>query len=162
MDYQVRQAKPEDLGRIEEIYAYARDFMARHGNPTQWGTTHPPFEKLVQDIAEGDLFVVTDGETIHGVFYFRIGEDPTYRIIDGGTWRTEKPYGTIHWIAGDGCGGILKTAVTFASGQIDHLRIDTHADNYVMQAALAKQGFEFRGVIRLLDGSPRIAYDLLL
>ena len=32
----IRIAKEKDLKRIEEIYVYARKFMAEHGNPTQW------------------------------------------------------------------------------------------------------------------------------
>lgn len=161
MKYIVRTAREQDLPRIEEIYAYARDFMAKNGNPNQWGKTNPPSAQLRQDISEQKLFVITDGEAIHGVFYFRIGADPTYGRIDGGVWRSDSPYGTIHRIAGDGSGGILKTAVAFAEKRIAHLRIDTHADNRVMQSAVTKLGFQRRGIIYLANGSPRIAYDRL-
>lgn len=161
MEYAVRPARVPDLPRIEEIYAYARDFMARNGNPNQWGKNSPPPEQLRQDISEGKLYVIVDGEMIHGVFFFWIGEDPTYGKIHGGTWRSDSLYGTIHRIAGDGSGGILKTAVLFGRKQIDHLRIDTHEDNHVMQSAVTKLGFQRRGIIHLSNGSPRIAYDLL-
>lgn len=160
MEYTVRPAKLPDLSRIEEIYGYARDFMAKNGNPNQWGKTNPPTEQLLRDISENKLFVITDGESIHGVFFFWVGEDPAYQRIDG-TWRSDTPYGTIHRIAGDGSGGILKTAVDFAEGKIGHLRIDTHEDNRVMQSAVTKLGFYRRGIIYLEDGSPRIAYDFL-
>lgn len=159
MAYTVRNAQWEDLPRIEEIYAYARDFMARTGNPNQWGKTNPPAAQLKKDIENRLLFVITEGGNIHGVFYFYIGEDPTYLEIRGGTWRCRKPYGTIHRIAGDGSGGILKAAVAFCEKQIDHLRIDTHHDNLVMQRSVEKQGFSRRGIIYIADGSPRIAYD---
>lgn len=161
MDYSVRPARETDFPRIEEIYAYARDFMARNGNPNQWGKTNPPPEQLRQDISEGKLYVIADGEIIHGVFFFWIGSDPTYGRIVGGSWRSDSPYGTIHRIAGDGSGGILKTAVVFGRKQIDYLRIDTHKDNHVMQNALTKLGFQRRGIIYLANGSPRIAYDLV-
>lgn len=160
MEYHVRQATSSDLARIEEIYRYARQFMADHGNPNQWGTSNPPTAQLIQDIELGDLYVVTDDTGIHGVFYFYIGEDPTYVQIDG-SWRSDKPYGTIHRIAGDGTGGILKTAVKFGESRIDHLRIDTHEDNKIMQAAIVKQGFCRCGIIYVADGTPRIAYDRL-
>lgn len=160
MEYTVCPAQLPDLGRIQEIYGYAREFMAKHGNPNQWGKTYPPIEQLRRDIAEEKLFVITDGQRIHGVFYFWIGQDPTYRRIVG-AWRSDSPYGTIHRIAGDGSGGILKTAVAFAEGKIGHLRIDTHEDNHVMQSALAKMGFQPSGIIYLEDGSPRIAYDYI-
>ena len=161
MQHTVRPAQKPDLERIQEIYAYARAFMAKTGNPNQWGKNHPPAAQLKQDIENGSLFVITDGEIIHGVFFFRIGDDPTYLKIDGGAWRSNSPYGTIHRIAGDGSGGILRTAVEFGRKQIDHLRIDTHEDNLVMQYAVTKLGFQYRGVIVTDDGSPRIAYDLL-
>ena len=161
MNYTVRPAKLSDLGRIEEIYSYARDCMEKNGNPNQWGKTNPPTAQLRQDIAQNRLFVISDGESIHGVFFFWVGEDPTYQRIDGGAWRSDTPYGTIHRIAGDGSGGILKTAVAFAEGKIGHLRMDTHEDNRVMQSALAKLGFQPSGIIYLEDGSPRIAYDYI-
>ena len=159
MNHQIRNAEQEDLPRIEEIYAYARSFMAATGNPNQWGTTNPPMAQLEQDIENRLLFVVTEGETIHGVFYFYIGNDPTYDYMENGAWASDTPYGTIHRIAGDGSGGILKTAVAFCGSKIDHLRIDTHQDNLVMQKAVQKQGFVRRGIIYIADGSPRIAYD---
>lgn len=161
MNYIVRPAMREDLTRIEEIYAYARAFMAQTGNPNQWGKTHPPVEQLKQDIENGHLFAVSDGNEIHGVFYFFIGADPTYASIYDGAWHCDRPYGTIHRIAGDGSGGILRTAVEFGKQRIDYLRIDTHEDNKVMQRAVAKQGFKRCGIIYLENGSPRIAYDRL-
>ena len=161
MEYTVRPAQQPDLCRIEEIYAYARAFMEKTGNPNQWGKTHPPAAQLKQDIESRNLFVITDGEAVHGVFFFWIGDDPTYHKIDGGAWRSDRPYGTIHRIAGDGSGGILRTAVEFGRKRIDHLRIDTHADNHVMQTAVTKLGFQYRGIIVTDDGTPRMAYDLL-
>lgn len=158
MEYTVALANPSDLGRIEEIYAYARVFMENNGNPNQWGKNYPPVAQLRQDIDERKLFIITDEQTIHGVFYFWVGEDTTYIRIEG-SWRWDRPYGTIHRIASDGSGGILRTAVNFAKRKIDHLRMDTHEDNHVMQAALEKLGFSRRGIIHLEDGSPRIAYD---
>ncbi len=161
MDYQIRKATQEDLPRIEEIYAYARKFMAKTGNPNQWGTTTPQTSQLEEDIRLGDLYVLIHDGKIHGVFYFYIGEDPTYGVIEDGQWRSDTPYGTIHRIAGDGCGGVLAAAVAFGKTKINHIRIDTHHDNKIMQHAVVKQGFRRSGIIHLDNGSPRIAYDLL-
>ncbi|MBR1972776.1 MAG: N-acetyltransferase [Oscillospiraceae bacterium] len=162
MEYQIRKAQWEDLPRIEEIYANARKFMAETGNPNQWGNTTPVTSLLEDDIRKGDLYVMTYEDTIHGVFYFYIGIDPTYGVIEDGQWRSDSPYGTIHRIAGDGSGGVLATAVAFGKEHIGHLRIDTHEDNKIMQRAIAKQGFQRSGIIHLANGSPRIAYDLLI
>jgi len=158
--YQIRVAKTEDLPRVEEIYAYARQFMEHTGNPTQWGKTEPQVSQLKTDIAEEKLYVI-ESDGIHGVFFFTIGDDPTYARIEDGSWLSDAPYGTIHRIAGDGSGGIVGTAVAFARGKIRHLRIDTHRDNKVMQHVVEKHGFSRRGIIYVSDGSPRIAYEMV-
>ena len=160
MEYRIIKATDTDLPRILEIYAYAREFMAKTGNPNQWGTAHPPVSQLEKDVQQGRLYTVKSGERIHGVFYFCQEEDPTYAVIYDGAWHGDKPYGVIHRIVSDGSGGILKAAVEFAKAQIGYLRIDTHEDNRVMQKALRKLGFQKCGIIYIADGTPRIAYDL--
>lgn len=157
--YQIRKAELSDLPRILGIYAYARDFMVKTGNPNQWGTTNPPKGQLQEDIAREKLYVVCRHNEIRGVFFFDIGEDPTYKMIYDGQWHASKEYGTIHRIASDGSGGILNACVAFCEKLCPYLRIDTHADNKVMQHALEKQGFHRCGIIYIADGSPRIAYD---
>jgi hypothetical protein len=159
MQYQIQKAQIDDLSVVMRLYAGARRFMAAHGNETQWGQSYPEEMLLRQDIAREKLYVIRDEGGIHGVFYFAIEADPTYAVIEQGQWHSQKQYGVIHRIAGDGSGGILRAAVEFASGQIKYLRIDTHEDNYVMQKALEKRGFSKCGTIYVEDGSPRIAYD---
>lgn len=161
MNYLIRNAQAEDLPEILAIYEQARTFMAKNGNPTQWGSTEPPKEKLIDDIGNQYLYVLTEGNSIHGVFYFYVGEDPTYGVIEEGCWNSALPYGTIHRIASDGSGGILRAAVQFALQRSPYLRIDTHEDNRIMQSALNRVGFRRCGVIHLENGDPRIAYDYL-
>ena len=155
----VRPAVQADMERILEIYELARQFMRQNGNPTQWGTDHPRRELLEMDIRKRQLYVVETAGTVNGVFVFFVGEDPTYSLIDG-AWRSDRPYGVIHRIAGIG-GGIFNTALSFCESRIDHLRIDTHADNKPMQHVVEKAGFSRRGIIYVEDGTPRIAYDRL-
>ena len=161
MNYEIRHAHLADLPRIERIYAYARQFMEEHGNPTQWGSSYPEQAMLLDDIEKQRLYVMTQEDGIHGVFYFYIGQDPTYLQIFDGAWCSDSAYGTIHRIAGDGTGGILGAAVAYCKTLCPHLRIDTHADNYVMQKAILKQGFSQRGIVYMEDGTPRIAYERL-
>lgn len=159
MDYTIRNAKCQDLSRILEIYAYARQFMADHGNPNQWGKTNPPRQMLEADIAQEKLYVVENGQRICGMFFFDIGEDPTYKVIYEGNWISNAPYGTIHRIASDGSGGIFSACVEFCSKKCHHLRIDTHHDNRIMQRVVEKAGFLRCGIIYIADGTPRIAYE---
>lgn len=159
--YSIRNAKMNDLPRLEEIYAYARSFMVKTGNPNQWGTKNPPTAQLEVDICRQELYVLEDEGGIHGVFYFAMGEDPTYQSIYEGSWASAAPYGTIHRIASDGSGGIFAAALEFCKGKSNHIRIDTHHDNKIMQHVVQKHGFASRGIIYIADGSPRIAYEFL-
>ena len=159
MSYQIRKAQKQDWQKIQTLYAGARQFMASHGNPDQWGSQYPPDWMILQDITQEKLLLIYDKHGIHGVFYFAVEEDPTYCEIYDGEWNQNEIYGVIHRIAGDGSGGVLVAAVEYAAGQISYLRIDTHEDNYVMQRALEKQGFLRCGTVRLEDGTLRIGYD---
>ncbi len=159
MSYRIRKAMQEDLCRILGIYAYARSFMAANGNPNQWGKTNPPKEILEQDIAQGNLYTVEDECKICGVFFFKVGEDPTYREIFEGNWISSAPYGTVHRIASDGSGGVFSACLDFCKETCSHIRIDTHRDNRIMQHILEKAGFSRRGIIYIADGSQRIAYE---
>lgn len=158
----IRKATVNDKTRIMEIYAYARQFMAEHGNPNQWKNNNPSEETIDNDIAKQEMYVIeTDGE-VHAVFYFHIGDDSTYQVIDNEHWLSDEPYGTIHRIAGDGTiHGVLEIAVNYCKKQISHLRIDTHHDNKIMQHVIEKNGFKKCGIIYVKDGSERIAYELI-
>lgn len=160
--FEIRKAEEKDLPRILEIYAYARKFMAETGNASQWGDSFPPKELLAADIKAGQLYVVKEKDTIHGVFAFIIGEDPTYKKIEQGRWLSDAQYGTLHRVAGDGAvHGIFNAAVAFAEKRLRHLRVDTHQNNRVMQHLIKKNGFRECGIIYVGDGSPRIAYEKL-
>ena len=148
-----------------EIYAYARDFMASHGNPRQWGPNRwPPEALLHEDIRSGNSYVcLNDLDEVIGTFFFVYGEDiePTYRQITDGGWQDLSPYGVVHRIAADGSEkGIGSFCVNWAYAQCGHLRIDTHCDNTVMQNMLKKLGFVPCGTIYVHeDNDPRIAFE---
>ena len=154
-----------DISRIMEIYAFAREYMAEHGNPNQWGPTNWPPEALIRrDIADGNSYVCeNDGGTIVGTFFFIQGADiePTYRTITDGAWFDSSPYGVVHRIASDGSErGIGTFCLNWAYRQCGHLRIDTHGDNTIMQNLLRKLGFSHCGTIYVEeDNDPRLAFE---
>ena len=125
----IRHSKEEDLPRMMEIYAYARDFMAEHGNPNQWGPTNWPPEDLIRaDIAAGNSYVCVCKDRVAGAFFFQQGRDiePTYRTIEDGGWLDDGPYGVVHRLAGDGSvKGIGSACLEWAFGQCGHLRIES-------------------------------------
>ena len=156
----IRIAKVEDMPQLLRIYEAARAFMRANGNLVQWAGSYPGADVLAEDIACGRLFVVDENGHLGGCFMLAAGPDDTYAKIYDGAWGYDKPYGVIHRIASDGTfKGVLAQAVTFGAARFDHLRIDTHEKNLPMQKALAKQGFTYRGVIYIHDGTPRMAYD---
>ena len=46
----IDKAKMQEMPRILEIYAYARNFMRENGNPTQWEDFESIQKNLVTDI----------------------------------------------------------------------------------------------------------------
>ena len=124
------------MAKILEVYARARDFMAKNGNPTQWGDNYPTPELLEEDIDTNRLFVYMINGRMQAVFAFVLGKDPTYQTIEDGQWLNDTlPYGTLHRLASAG------------------------ADNKVMQHLLESEGFTRCGIIHVADGTPRIAYQ---
>lgn len=158
---QVRRAQTEDIGRLMEIYRYAKQYMKDSGNPTQWSDGYPQKEIIENDIRAGQCYVCEEGKELHGVFVLALGEEPTYHVIEGGAWKNEEPYGTIHRLASDGrYRGIFAQCLAFGRSKIKNLRADTHKDNKTMQHLLEKNGFERCGIIYVGDGTQRIAYQL--
>lgn len=159
----IRQAAQEDLNPVMEVYASARRFMKATGNPNQWGDDFPPRELIDERICRGELYVLVREGAIHAAFALILGPDPTYAHIEGGSWESDTPYGTLHQVASDGSiRGVFQRAVSFSLQRRRHLRVDTHADNKVMQAAILREGFQYRGIIYVRDHSPRLAYDLVV
>lgn len=161
---EIRHTTENDLPEVMGIYAYARRFMAVHGNPRQWGPTNWPPEGLIRaDIASGSSYVCVHEGKIVGTFFFAQGEDvePTYADIEDGAWLEGGPYGVVHRIAGDGSvRGIGSFCIDWAFAQCGHLRMDTHGDNQVMQNLLRKKGFAHCGTIYVReDHDPRLAYE---
>lgn len=157
---EIRQAVKGDFDRIMELYERARRFMAEHGNPTQWPSSYPPAELVEEDMAEGNLYVCVADERIVAVFYYRVGEDPTYQVIRDGNWLNDRAYGVVHRITSDGSvRGAASYCLQWAWEQWRNLRIDTHRDNVVMQNLLKKNGFQYCGIIYVREGEERLAYQ---
>lgn len=159
---EIRLAAMSDLPKIEEIYAKAREFMRECGNGSQWGSSYPGRELLVSDIEGANLYTVSENCEILGVFFFKIGEDPTYLKIKDGAWKNNLGYGVIHRIAvaENAHGkGVSRLCFDYAFERCGNLKIDTHRDNVPMKRALVKHGFEYCGVINLVNGDERIAFQ---
>lgn len=161
-----RHATMQDLPQIRKNYAHARELMARNGNPTQWGTTFPREEVVLDDIANHRTMLLVDRqdgrERILAQFALCPGEDPTYRHIDG-AWLDDAAYVTIHRIASSGLvRHAARDCIRWTLKHYGNVRADTHPNNKAMQHVLETCGFARCGLIQLLDrptDTTRIAYQ---
>jgi hypothetical protein len=155
----IRKATMEDLAAIMQIYADARVFMLENGNPGQWIDGYPKQGLIESDIQSGSCHVCVGNGAIAAVFYYNVERDPTYEKIDG-AWLNDNPCGVVHRIAkGRGAKGAGAFCIGWCLGQCRNVKIDTHKDNAPMLKLLAKLGFTYCGVIWLLDGDERLAFQ---
>lgn len=158
----IRHTESKDFANVMRIYEYARSQMKINGNPNQWRDTYPAETLIIDDIKNKNSYVIENDGVICGVFTFIIGDDPTYRRIEG-QWKNNEHYGTIHRIASSGVmRGVFPVCLEFCEEKISNIRIDTHHDNKIMQHQIEKCGFEKCGIIYFKDGSPRIAYQKVI
>lgn len=153
----IEKAKREDLPRILEIYAGARQKMAETGNPTQWTDGYPAEELLKEDIARGELYKAVDQGALVGVFMLTAGPDDVYTKIRG-AWLNDEPYLVIHRIAAREGRGVAKAVFAWVMKRTANLRIDTHEDNAAMRHILETSGFRYVGELTLPNGDARRAY----
>lgn len=157
----IRATKPEEISILMEIFASAKVFMRQSGNANQWAEGYPSVELIAHNIESGHSYVCLDdtGEIV-ATFFFRIGTDETYFRIDDGQWLNDQPYGVVHRLASTGkIKNISTYCLEWCLEQCENIRIDTHADNIVMQNALIRNGYEYCGIIYLKSGARRLAFQ---
>ena len=156
-----RKARVEDLSRILELIECGRQKMRAAGNNEQWTNGQPSQEVIEEDIRLGESYVMTENGKVVVTFAFKPGPDVTYAKIYEGKWLDDvKPYYVVHRLASaPGIRGVLKDVLNFCFSHTDNIRIDTHRQNVVMRHALEKYGFRYCGIIYLLDGAERLAFQ---
>lgn len=161
MEITIRKAVDADLDRLMEIFAAARRFMASVGNPNQWINGYPQRAFIAREIADGHCHVCVDANgRVVATFCFLPSPDPFYDRIDDGAWLNDEPYFVIHRLASDGSvKGIGQAVIDWCGARSHNLRIDTHADNRVMQRLAERCGFRRCGIVYVANGTPRIAYQ---
>ena len=158
-DFSIRSAREDELPMIQQIISNARAFMRANGNMTQWTGGYPSDELLLKDIRADALKICLADGAPCAVFAL-CGLEETYKTIEEGAWPDDRAYLTVHRLAcaerGKGAGAFcLRYARSFGLP----VRADTHRDNLPMQRLMLKNGFSYCGVIHLLDGAPRLAYQ---
>lgn len=158
--FEVRRALEDDLDAIFDTYSYAREQMKLNGNPNQWGDNRPEIKTIVRDFDDNKLYVLTEEESIVGVFSLRKGPDPTYEIIEDGNWLNDDEYVVVHRLASNGkATGIMKAVFAYCEKKYKNVRVDTHEDNKIMLHLLQKRGYTRCGIIYTDNGTKRIAFQ---
>ena len=156
----IRKSTPADLDAMLDLYAQAREFMAKSGNPTQWINGYPLPELLLDDIAQGSSYVCEDNGTIVGTFMYFEGDEPTYAEIYEGQWLSDNSYGVVHRITAKvGSRGVATYCLNWCFDQCGNVRIDTHKNNAPMKSLLKKLGYVYCGIIYVEDHDERIAFQ---
>lgn len=157
----IRKTRIEDAKTVAELYANARQYMIDSGFE-QWHDGYPSIDDVLSDIENGVSYLLENENGVYGAFAMIGGTDPTYSYVEGGSWKSDKPYLTLHRVASSGKErGVFSQIVDFAWSKCNHLRVDTHEENKQMQRVIKATGFEYCGIIYLANGEPRLAFELI-
>ncbi len=164
-----RRSKKEDIEEIMAIINMAKNYLKEEGID-QWQKGYPNSDVIEKDIDDGYSYVLTDGGDLVGTTYLSFDGEELYNTIDEGQWLNHGDYGVIHRIAVDRelkrkglASRIVKEVEDICMEKnIKSIKIDTHRKNIVMQNFLRKNGFEYCGIIYLVDGDERLAFEKLL
>ena len=155
------------VGEEKTAYQCIEDARIYHRSMgfVQWHPDYPTLDTIVEDIAKGIGFVFTQDNDILGYCCIIIGDEPAYHVIDG-AWKTDLPYAVVHRMAfgqqsrGKHLSGeALWLIKNFCiENGVNAIRVDTQEENKVMQHILAREGFEYCGLVTF-DGGPKLAYE---
>lgn len=159
----IRPALADEMGSIMDVLQAAIGIMRASGNKNQWINGYPSREVVLQDICLDNGYVVLDGKRIVGYFAYIASPEPTYAKIYDGAWLEDTlPYHVIHRIGSyPEVHGVFRAILNWCVSRDGNIRIDTHRDNRIMQHNILKYGFSYCGVIYLLSGDDRLAYQLI-
>ena len=160
----IRPATASDIPAILPVLDAARRIMRESGNPNQWADGYPSEAAIRKDIDRDGGFVIEDKGGIVAYFAFLPSPEPTYGRIEGGRWVDDTlPYHVIHRIASlPNAHGVFSDIIAWSLERERNLRIDTHRDNRIMQHCIRKAGFRYCGIIYLVNGDERLAYQLII
>ena len=161
MNYTIRKSTLADLPTILNLRDQAREIMRSYGNIFQWPDGYPRDDMFLKDIELGGSHVMLNEEgTIVGTFALLPSPEVTYNVIFNGQWLDDEPYHVIHRIASTPeSHGILDTLLDYCESRVANIRIDTHEANIIMRKGLERHGYLYCGIIHLLNGDERLAFQ---
>lgn len=157
----IRHSQPDDLPVLLSIFEEAKQKMRAANNLNQWTNGYPSPQLLLDDIQKQQSYIILKDSIPLATFVLASGNDPTYTSIYQGAWLNDsQPYLTIHRLASrHEAHGIAQLVFNYAYSILPNLRADTHRDNLPMRHILTTNGFQYCGIIHLLNGDERLAYQ---
>lgn len=165
----IRKAKTSDIDSLMTIFCAAKADLRSRG-VRQWQDGYPDRTVIERDIENGEGYVaVCEGEKIMAYAAISFDGEPTYQVIEDGSWITgeDEGYAVIHRVVSapgakrqGAASELLDYAKTLCRARgAGSIRIDTHHDNTFMRQWLLKNEFTYCGRITLSDGAPRSAFE---
>ncbi|QBO37330.1 GNAT family N-acetyltransferase [Periweissella cryptocerci] len=170
----LRRGRMTDLPAIMAIYTAAKEYLAAQ-NIDQWQDGYPDEQALIDDIEAGENYVLVIDGVVAASGTILTSVEEAYTNIEDGAWLNGKNdgYASFHRtaISNDFRGQHLAqtlmqglTTIAREHGFTD-LRVDTHPDNKIMQHVITKAGFDYVGVVWLIESgirTKRLAYEMLV
>lgn len=155
LEFNIRPTAEDDIPRILEIFAKAKQYMRQQGNMVQWMGDYPGTTAIKEDMAHGWSMVIEHCGEVVGTFCMMTDPEPTYANLP-----KKEVYITLHRVASIGSvSGIVDAAVEYAFTQCDTVRIDTHPDNPAMLKCIKRLKMKPLGEVTLPDGTPRLVFE---
>ena len=151
-----RQAAAGDITEIMEIAGEAKKLLKRR-KIDQWQGEYPTEEIFLNDIENGECYVVLHGEEICAFFVLADRHEDCYDYLTDGKWAGTDNYCVVHRAAvRDGYRGTGASAYMFKCAEKrayelgkQNIRVDTHRKNKAMQKLLKDCGYSFRGNVKV-------------
>ena len=162
----IRLANLNDLVEIERLLIETRGYFKKAKIP-QWQGIYPAVEDFVTDIQREECYLALINQKVVGMIVISSQEELNYQAMVSGHWQSQGPYTVIHRLAvsqsarGAGIGRQLMNfaeTITLAR-QRQIIRVDTHELNRGMLALLEASRYQTAGVIKVADGSLRLAFE---
>ncbi len=164
-----RQAVETDIDSVMSFIEQARVYFNAHDIP-QWQNNYPNPKVLMKDIGNKTGFSLIKDDNLVGYVSAIFDGEQTYDVIYDGKWLSIQEFVVIHRLVIDskykGLGFaslIIENVEKLCSEKgVKSIKVDTHKNNLPMQNLLKKNGFQYCGIIYLLNGQERMAFEKLL
>jgi ribosomal protein S18 acetylase RimI-like enzyme len=157
MEYQFRQAGPEDIKEVTALYKNAIQHMI-DGDIYQWDEIYPNEEVLTGDIMNREMYLLIGDEILLACIVINDNQDEAY---GSAIWKySEGRIAVIHRLCVNheyqGI-GIGRKTMQLAEGIIKNsgyssIRLDAFSDNPFARKLYEKLGYTYVGIVRFRKG----------